>query len=171
MEKEGIKQHFCINCGSELTIDNWYDSSKERRYYICKECVRKRNNKYKRDNRSVIRLSIRRYYHRTRSENNEYGWSKATYHSHKKYYNVKFTVDELYELANKVRTCVYCGREMKYDRSDKYTAASLDRTNNETDLSLKDVQIICLRCNQMKNNQTEKEFIEMVKNIYERWVK
>ncbi len=36
----------CRKCGIELTLENWYPSSKKTRDSICKECVKQHNQDY-----------------------------------------------------------------------------------------------------------------------------
>jgi len=42
-----IGTHICCNCSQELTEDNMYSTDIKRRYWICKDCKRKRSSVYK----------------------------------------------------------------------------------------------------------------------------
>ena len=60
--------------------------------------------------------------------------------------------------------CPYCGVELDWQRGlgkgGRDSSPSLDRINNEKELRLDNIEIICHRCNSTKYNRTKKEFID-----------
>lgn len=44
----------CRACGVKLTSENWYPSSRERRFYICIPCLNERHNKYRKENKEFL---------------------------------------------------------------------------------------------------------------------
>ena len=51
----------CIECGVELTIDNWYPSFRERNRMACKECDRKRARLWRTNNKDKTKAAWTRH--------------------------------------------------------------------------------------------------------------
>ena len=41
---------YCNKCGAELTVDNWYKSNIEKKYYICNSCSNCRSSEWRKNN-------------------------------------------------------------------------------------------------------------------------
>lgn len=59
----------CKKCGVELTTENWYQSSKNKREYICKQCVRKKTHENKKLNPERTRKWFQENYLNTKGGN------------------------------------------------------------------------------------------------------
>ena len=95
-------------------------------------------------------------------------WLKNSLQRHyKKGYGVSVTETEL-KTNMDITHCNICGKELKRGRNKKTSrnaAPSLDRINNETNMTLDNTQIICNECNVMKCNRTMDEYIQYLKTI------
>lgn len=115
----------CNNCGCKLVVEvNWHKSRKDRRDYICKDCVSKYNKKYRKLNRPSILISGKTYRDNNKESIKE---SKALWYSVNK--------DRIRDKKNAY------GREWNKKNKDKkryYTAkrraAKLKRTPEYVDL-------------------------------------
>lgn len=84
--------------------------------------------------------------------------------------DVQFTIEWLAKKAKDTPRCELCGQELTYCAEGEYfNYASLDRINNEKVLNVKNVWIVCYKCNTTKSNRTLKEFINYCKLIVEKW--
>lgn len=95
-------------------------------------------------------------------------WLKNSLRRHyKKGYGVSVTETELKTNVD-ITHCNICGKELKRGRNKKTSrnaAPSLDRINNEMNMTLDNTQIICNECNVMKCNRTMDEYIQYLKTI------
>jgi hypothetical protein len=144
----------CSKCGIDQPITNFHKDNHhtDKLTSHCKSCC------------SVSRKQYRK-------ENPIFCWCIDTIHSHKKEFKVLFKPIELLLLAEKTKTCIYCGCELQYGYNKKgspyKTSPSLDRINNEQFLSLDNVEIICHDCNAIKRCRTKNEFIDYCKKVGE----
>jgi len=85
------------------------------------------------------------------------------------YFNIK--LEEWFILSQKV--CFYCGQNYKnkYNtyakKSEPFYYMGLDRVNNNDGYSLENVVPCCIKCNKAKGKMSQKEFLELINNIYE----
>ena len=100
-------------------------------------------------------------------------WARRTINYHKlKGFIVNITIDELEQLAKKTEYCPICNNKLnwEYGSKKKYKvkniSPALDRKNNSNTLTLKNVWIICCRCNLTKQDRTLKEFIDYCRMAY-----
>lgn len=106
-----------------------------------------------------------------RKNNPILNWASQAKTRHKrKGFDVKITTHELAKIANEVIFCPFCGVKLNWSAGSKRKGAysdypSLDRIDNEMEIRYDNVQILCRRCNSIKNDLTMKEFIEYCKNI------
>jgi 5-methylcytosine-specific restriction endonuclease McrA len=83
---------------------------------------------------------------------------------------VNVTTDELINLFNTTTHCSLCGvklcrgDELSYNKS----SPSLDRINNETELNIKNIWIICTNCNATKRDRTLAEFYDYCETVLHR---
>lgn len=90
--------------------------------------------------------------------------------SHKrKGLKVIITKDELISLLEKTNVCSICGASLikTYGHGKiKPNSLSLDRINNEIELRIDNVQVVCYKCNTTKGTRTMNAFIDYCKNVY-----
>jgi len=161
----------CTKCKIDKNEDEFYKSNKNR----CKECIKKINRKsdnkpenkqrkmeYQRKYRSdpnkreKLRLDQQNYH----NKNIHKVWAYATIYSHKKRYNVYITVDELTNIAKNTTICPICKTKFNWIYGKGCTMSNsptLDRLNNENDITINNIQILCLSCNTTKSHRTVEE--------------
>lgn len=136
----------------------------------CKLCKNIRHNNYLKLNPD--KLSI---YRKTDAMNNPIShWCRGVIQSHRRSgYIIKFTAKELSTFVLNTPVCNYCGCKLSHDVPygergliPKTNHPTLDRINNESVLTLDNVEIICWKCNSTKLNRTKEEFYEYCRGIY-----
>ena len=80
---------------------------------------------------------------------------------------INISVDELEKLFADAIYCPICGNKLLHDygRGRNFSSVSLDRKNNEQELSIDTVWITCLRCNTMKGTLTMENFVKHCNKI------
>lgn len=77
---------------------------------------------------------------------------------------INFSIDDLVAPARATPDCPICRCALNWDYSKPRRSAddspTLDRINNNTVLSINDVQVICHSCNRTKSDRTAAEFAE-----------
>ena len=138
--KDGFK--FCGRCGLEKDESDFYTKT----ISYCKPCC-----------------SI------SRKENGNYFriWAYNSLKSHiKKGFTVNISTNELKEVAKKSKNCPYCSKELAWtNRISMPNSPTLDRINNENDISNDNYLIICRECNTSKSNRSIQEFLDYIKNV------
>jgi hypothetical protein len=132
------------------------------------------NLRWRRKNRAELIAKKKKWY----EENRERAWAYATIaHKIRLGFDVKFLTEDLTRLALKHEPCRYCGEALDYGCQGKLSpkSPSLDRIENveadafvPVELGIKDVQIICHKCNRTKSDRTHKEFIEYCEMVVNR---
>ena len=144
----------CIVCGE------WKEPWEIKYGGICVSCAKK----------------LKRY---TKEERAYYDWALQAIKSHKRRgIIVDIPAKRLVKMAKSTKYCPLCGRELDWERfkeknkvrwkqglSPSDDTPTLDRIDNATYLTEKDVMITCYRCNVMKNNTPLEEFIRNCKRI------
>jgi len=151
----------------------WYLKNRERILVRCKQrYIEKREsilayNKTRRqkpEHRAHHNLYMRGY----KLKNPHRIWSMMTINNHKKEgYAVEFSIDELISFTkNNGSECRYCQQPLSWNNHGvRANSPTLDRINNEKTLSLGNVQILCWRCNLIKGNLPEKNFIDHLSKL------
>ena len=145
-----------------------------RRIKLCSTCKKYKplsefyKNKHKKDGHANDCKECHKKY--KQNENCFRSWSARTLNSHKhKGYLINVSIDELYKLSVETKICKYCGKTLSYDFGNKGTSRdfspSLDRINNEKELNINNIQIICYDCNATKRGRTHDEFVEYCEMI------
>lgn len=126
------------------------------KYYYCKECIKEKAMiRYKKDPKRT--------------------WCITTLSNHKTSgYKIKITLDELYDYVQDKDYCLICGKELDWSYGDKgrchkHNSPTLDRMNNESYITLDNIQILCRDCNVSKSDKTIEELLlwcEKVKRCY-----
>lgn len=114
---------------------------------------------WKQRNAERLRLTRRAWV----SKRSERLWALATLHNHRRRFTVHLTTDELELLAKQTQTCDLCGTVLSYAQGTKKhiqnDSPTLDRINNDTNLTRGNVWIICARCNMTKSDLGLQAFI------------
>jgi len=173
----------CGSCG-ETKDDSEFQKDKRNKdglRYRCKDCERAAKKIYYKDNKQVVVAYSKTYYENNketylessrkwRKNNPERTWVNNTlsHHSYRGYI-ITITKEELEQMLKSTKTCIYCGRELHYSYGDRKTAKSdsptLDRIDNEQELTKENVQIICKECNTAKGSKPHDVFVEYCYSI------
>jgi 5-methylcytosine-specific restriction endonuclease McrA len=152
-------------------MKDWYTKNKEDRARY--NSVWYKNNKdkrkkYKEDNKGKISQWGKEY----RIKNPHRVWSTMSLHSHRyRGYLVNITTEELENLSKETTHCPYCGIELSWvgNKKLKFNSPTLDRINNEKELRLDNVEIICYKCNTTKGDRTKEHFLDFCRLIVKRF--
>lgn len=95
-----------------------------------------------------------------------YFWVYGTRSQHKQRgYDVRMTIQELRDLAEKAKQCIYCGKDLEWlNKKIKHNSPTLDTIDNEGFIDSGNSGICCYQCNSTKSNRTIKEFVEYMEN-------
>jgi len=102
-----------------------------------------------------------------KSRPHRYSGVKALLSHKTKGMNVLITNDEIESLYKNTTHCPICG--VKLSNKSRGNTPSLDRINNENELRIDNVWIICGKCNTTKQDRTLEEFYEYCKMVVEKW--
>lgn len=161
----------CSRCKEEKDISLFgrnvnHDDNK---HHYCKVCQNEIAKIYRENNHKKVLDSVTKY---RNDPNNKYKlFASSTFNDHKRYdkYILNITKDEINHLAMNTHKCIYCNVELNYNRGNKHktepNSPSLDRINNENIINIKNIQIICHRCNTIKHDMSHNEFVIYCKNI------
>lgn len=139
--------------------------------YWCREC----ESEYIKSDLNKLLASNRNK--RARIAHPKKLWAQNTIGQHKmRGFNVLLSWRTLVILADKINNCPICGCELDWSvntkqQKVKHNSPSLDRMNNELEITDKNSWIICHRCNVTKSDRTLKEFYEYCENILSRRIK
>lgn len=159
----------CRCCKKELTSDNWYASYKKWNSKICVDCLAA----YRKTREESNSLTYKKRRDKIK-ENPKDNWSYMTLWSHKKKgFIVNITREELYNHVSKINNCEICNKELTFGGGCgfKSTSATLDRKDNENELNINNVQVLCRKCNSTKLDRSMSEFIEYCQFIVNKFKK
>ena len=156
----------CYVCKRKLPLKDFYKhhSSIDGLQNACKDCSHMQSKKWYKENGKAK-------YKRILSERPYYLWAKSALASHKaRGHIINITTSELSEMASVISVCQMCGKILAWNKGDAngktiQTSPSLDRINNEHIINRNNIQIICRRCNFMKNDMTMNDYINHCKMI------
>ena len=135
----------------------------QKHYKNNREKILKRSREYYTANKEHVNKKVRE-----RVKNNPIrSWTNSSIQGHKdRGFVVEMTRKELEYMARITTNCFYCDTALKY-RNGKFAknSATVDRNNNEFNLNLQNIRIICNFCNRTKGERDHKQFIEYCKNI------
>lgn len=157
----------CSGCGIKKPLSdfNKHSANKDGYYGRCKDCCKQWVN----NNKDKVNATQRRY----DINHPERTWCRSSLTSHlRSGYIVNITVEQLEKLAQQTHLCKYCGVKLDYTRGSKdgrmqLSSPSLDRKNNDNEMNINNVQIICHECNRTKGKRTDEEFINYCKKVSE----
>lgn len=104
-------------------------------------------------------------------QNPKMNWAHHTRSDHKKK-NIVINISnkDLLSFVANIETCNICGCKLNWGVDNKGSifpnSPSLDRTNNEYEININNIQLICHKCNRTKGERTMKDFIRYCKNVY-----
>lgn len=61
--------------------------------------------------------------------------------------------------------CIFCGKEFDIFSSDRHDNGSLDRMNNDGIITPLNTQWLCYKCNRMKSDNSNKEYLDYIMKI------
>ncbi len=140
---------FCYKCKNEKPQKEFFANKKFKFSYRCKSCL-----KIERDEK--------------KSKSPFRPWARGTIRGHlERGFTIKFSINELIKIAEKVTKCPFCKKEICWMKSKtKPDSPTLDRLENNQDLTLKNIDIICHECNCVKKNRTVNEYRNFLKKSY-----
>lgn len=158
----------------------WYQRRKEycknkakEYYWKYREQILEKSRKYRLENKEIINSRNIGRFTRYKRKNFYKVWAIRSITSHRgKGFVVNITSEVLSDLAKKSPNCPYCGVAFGWDNSKlSSNSPSLDRINNENELRLDNIEIVCCNCNRTKGNRTKAEFISYCKEIVDKFNK
>lgn len=141
----------CRVCGAKLIVgENFSEADRRFRKVKCRTC----SNQYAakmRSNRGFsqrlrAKISISLYDHRRRG------------------YTTIGSLDEYVETYT--GRCAFCGEEFDILNKDRFKRGSMDRASNGAVVSPENIQWLCSKCNIIKQDMTNEEFLHFIKKIY-----
>ncbi len=151
----------CTACKNVLPIEKFHKDTRtnDGRITRCNTCMSK-----------VTRI----YNMKKKAKDPILYWAKNNIRSHKHSgYTVNLSIELLVGLANQTKHCSICDIELdynsKYGERLKYNTPSLDRINNEPELNMNNVWIVCYECNASKRGRTMVELALWCEKFIEVW--
>ena len=141
----------CCRCKIEKDFSSYFARNSDKKFgitYCCKKCISETSLKKK-------------------MKDPQMDWSKRTHCSHKGRFNsINFTVEELYFIAKNSKNCSFCGNDFCWTNTKPLpNSPSLDRLDNNEDLTLDNISIICRKCNTTKLDRSLEEFRDYIIKI------
>lgn len=160
----------CSRCKEEKDINLFGKNSNhdDNKHHYCMECSNLIAKEYRKKYHDKTLNSVKKY--RENPNNRFKVFSTTTINDHRRNgYIVNIEIKDLENLAINTSNCIYCDTKLNYDRGHKHStfgnSPSLDSINNEKNLNINNVQIICHRCNTIKHDMSHNEFINYCNNI------
>lgn len=143
----------CTKCNVSKSLSSFYKNknNKDGLSYWCKKCDTIARNLFLKSHPINI-------------------WASKTINKHKIHgYIVLFNVKELVSFIGNKSTCEICGKELDFSYGNKkhslHNSPSLDRINNELELRLDNIQLLCNECNITKGTKDMNTFVKYCKLI------
>jgi 5-methylcytosine-specific restriction endonuclease McrA len=160
MEQPSTKFKLCLGCNTvkPLSAFSPYNRKSSHKYAPCLDCSNAKSRLKYASNPKISKKNAKK----RRALNPLHVWSYRSYSSHKRKYQIDFTLAWLESFALASPICAYCGATLDYNpphNSDYDHRATLDRLNNESILTISNVRIVCYRCNNAKGNRTLSEYL------------
>jgi hypothetical protein len=183
-----IEYKRCSSCKKLLPIYNFYKNKRSSDGLLsqCKDCHNeyikkdriKNPEKHKQYRIKYYNVPINKLQHTlTMIEYNKKNpiktWLRGTLNRHSKKYVVNVTTNQLYEKFKLITHCPICGKEINFDYGKvkiMNNSPSLDRINNEKEIRIDNVQLICNQCNITKGSRTMEEFIDYCNKVTQRYL-
>jgi 5-methylcytosine-specific restriction endonuclease McrA len=154
--KEYFKEHYQDN--KDRYTENSTAYYLKNRSHVLEKCKEYRNR-----NKDRIKSNYLKKIHRYWAQN-------SIYNHRKRKFIIKVTTDELENLAKNTQECLYCGEKLNWSwgRGHSSHSPTLDRINNEVEIRIDNVEIICRRCNATKYDRSKEDFIRYCEMIVNR---
>lgn len=168
---EIIKEKRCRVCGKVKLISEFNKNACKNDGYNCecKECSRKYIKQYYLKNKEKWKTSHKK----TVINNPIRNWCRSTRARHKNDgFIVMITNDELEKWANFHKHCEFCGIELDFTPfkgKSVSNSPSLDRTNNEQEIRLDNITMLCRNCNHRKGDMPLKDYLTFCKNLLKKF--
>ncbi len=158
----------CKKCNAEKNESEFY---KYKKYVdglssFCKKCLCKYAEEYYKENEKNIERKKKEY----KETHPKQTWCQSTLSTHKRRkISINITADELFNYVKNIENCEFCGEKLDWKLGDKKhiqkNSPTLDRLNNENYIDLKNIKVLCSKCNATKRDKTFKEFVDYCKTI------
>lgn len=139
----------------DINQERWFRNNRDYRCKECKEQQRQKRILAGRGKQDINRMLLERYL-------------SARDRARKKNLEFNITLDFLKYLWNKqLGKCALSNVNMtsSFFVGRTSTNVSIDRIDSSKGYTMDNIQLVCMACNQMKNDLTEKELYEFCKNI------
>lgn len=167
VEHELKKKCSCCKKNQPISSFNSDITRPDKHAYRCKTCSNKDNERYRKEHVEEIKIYKKEYI----KLNPKKKWVTTTisHHRHKGYI-VNITQEELENRIEGHQRCEICGCELRFEYGNKHghvhcDSPSLDRKNNEQELNMNNIMILCNQCNRTKGERRLDEFIEYCKMV------
>lgn len=126
---------------------------------------------YRDRNKDVIRAKKIEY----NKKNPHWVWAKSSIKNHKKNgFIINITLEELINFAKKQRYCYICGKKLRWEQGSTdgklcHSSPTLDRANNDQEINISNIQILCHRCNRMKGELSMGDFVIFCGEVYRKF--
>lgn len=144
----------CDTCGENKPLEMFpiriKSNGKKYHKHRCYDCVRNEQKKY--NIKNPVRV-----------------WCISTLSQHKHNgYIINISLDELYNYVKSAKYCYICGKELDWTIGKKHSnhnSPTLDRLNNEKEINIRNIQILCRDCNISKSNKTILELVSWAEQV------
>lgn len=121
----------------------------------CKDCVREYKREWQHKNKEYLSKQSVIWARQQRQTERGYKkhWCSTTLSNHRsKGYNTIISTKELYDIIEHNVTCDLCGKSLEWWPTGKLSDASptLDRIDNDINITSDNIQILCHQCNSGK---------------------
>jgi len=161
----------CSKCGELKPLDEFYKNatSSDGHDWKCKSCANKYHKLYSKTNSAKVKVTkdkyVDKYPHRKRAS--------GTLSTHKQRgMKVSITLTQVENLFAETTHCPICGRKLDCHSRPGFASASspsLDRIDNDNEIRIDNVWVICKHCNTTKQDRTLEEFYEYCKMVVSKW--
>lgn len=163
-----MKTKYCNGCKKTKSVSEFYKRSDRKIGYQsrCKECKDKEHTVWVENNLSKKQISQRQW----KQQNPKRYWGNKTINHHRDAgFTINITNDELFNFVKDKDFCELCGKPLNwFNNKTSNDSPSLDRVDCEQEITCKNIQLLCHRCNTTKGNRTQVEFFDYCLHILRR---
>ena len=150
----------CSKCGKTKLLTDFYRESRKKSGYACqcKECRRQGDKKYYKTHKTHVLEQANNYRIKRWARNkatNSLGYHRRLGHE------ILVSIDYVEQLFLNTKVCSICGKYLKCElgnsRKALHDSGSLDRIDNDTNLTEDNIWVICFECNTMKGTKSLRE--------------
>lgn len=163
-----MKTKLCNGCGEEKPLID-FDKRNDRTNGVqshCKQCKKIEHQLWVANN-PERKAELQRDWKRKNPK--RYWCNKTLGHHRESGFIVTITTDELLNYVKEKNTCELCGKLLSFEHTKTcIDSPSLDRINNEKELTKNNIQLLCHQCNTTKGIRTKEEFFNYCIHILRR---